>query len=230
MTRIGITMYWEANPPERAVTHGEWKFTLNRSYCRLFDGLDAVPSGLLPVQGMPPRDAVSGLHGLVMTGGDDPSPELYGRENRGSRTIEIHRPLWEMELYREARAAKIPILAVCLGMQLAAVAEGTPLIQDIASSVPGALDHENGPHRVHLVSGSTVHRLLGERPMVSSVHHQALESLPPGYRETGRSSDGILEAMESKDGLVIAVQWHPERDGTGSVMIREFVRMAREGL
>lgn len=226
-TRIGMTLFWEANPPATAGVRGPWKFTLNQCYLRLFEGMDVVPLGILP--GGRASQAVREVSGIVMTGGGDPAPELFGRTDEGSRDPEVHRPLWEMDLYREARAAGIPVLAVCLGMQLVAIAEGGALIQDIASSVPGALDHQAGLHEVSLSPGSGLHRLLGGGAMVFSAHHQAVERVPSGFIEAAVSSDGILEAIQSRDGMVTAVQWHPERDGTGSVLAREFIRVAGAG-
>lgn len=225
--RIGLTMFWEANPPERENLYGPWKFTLNQSYMRLFRDLDAVPLGILPGTGRPASEQVGELHGLVMTGGRDPAPALFHREDRGSRNPETDRPLWDMEVYRAAREAGLPVLAVCLGMQLAGIVQGTTLIQDIPSAVPGALDHQGGLHEVETVLGTPLRRQLGGKCMVWSSHHQALEEVPSDYREAARSSDGVLEAMVSLDGLVTAVQWHPERDGTCGPLAENLVIAAR---
>ncbi len=228
MLRIGLTLYWDANPDDRAEIYGPWKFSLNQCYMKLFEGLGVVPLGLLPGGACTPSERIRELDGLVLTGGGDPAPVMYGRADRGSRNPETDRPMWDLCLYREARAAGIPVLAICLGMQLAAISEGGALIQDIPSSVPGALDHGAGLHAVHLREGSGLSRLLGARASVWSSHHQAVESVPAGFIEAGRSPDGIIEAMESDDGLVTAVQWHPERDATGPVIAAEFARTARE--
>lgn len=225
--RIGLTMFWEANPPEEERLYGSWKFTLNQSYMRLFRELDAVPLGILPWAGRPASEQVGEIHGLVMTGGRDPDPALFNRENRGSRDPETDRPLWDMEVYRAAREAGLPVLAVCLGMQLAGIAHGTALIQDIPSVVTGALDHRGGLHEVDTVPGTPLRELLGGKCMVWSSHHQALEEVPSGYREAARSRDGVLEAMVSLDGLVTAVQWHPERDGTCGPLAKRLVSAAR---
>ncbi len=224
--RIGLTLNWEANPPAVAGVRGPWKYTLNQCYLRLFEGLDVVPWGMLP--GCSPSRAVREVNGLVMTGGGDPAPELFGRSDQGSRNPELHRPIWEMALYREARNAGIPVLAICLGMQLAAIAEGGTLIQDIPTALPGAIDHQAGLHDISIPPGSGLHRLLGGNTRVYSAHHQAVEQVPAGFVVAAASPDGILEAMQSRDGLVTALQWHPERDGTGPVLAQEFVRMAKE--
>ena len=226
--RIGITMFWEANSLERTTVYGPWRYTLNQCYLRLLNGMGAVPVGLLPGGGCTSRERLAGVHGLLMTGGGDPAPELYGRTDQGSQDPETSRPLWEMELYREARSAGIPILAICLGMQLVAIAEGAALIQHIPASVEGAIDHRSGMHMVSLSPGSCRRRALGAGAMVHSSHHQAIESVPAGFRWTACSPDGVIEAIESTDTLVTAVQWHPERDSSGPALADGFARAARE--
>lgn len=197
---------------------------------RLFEGTDGVPLGVLPGSGMDQKGIVEQIHGLVMTGGGDPAPELFGCADEGSRSPETHRPLWEMELFREAVRAGIPVLAICLGMQLVGIARGTPLIQDIPARLPDALDHQAGFHPVVFSPGSGLNRLLGNEATVASAHHQALEAVPIGYRRAGASPDGVIEAIESPDGLVTGVQWHPERDSTGPLLIGELIRKAREAM
>jgi putative glutamine amidotransferase len=226
--RIGITMFWEANSPERTPVYGPWRYTLNQCYLRLLDGMDALPVGLLPGGDCRSGGRLDGIHGLVMTGGGDPAPGLYGMADQGSLDPEIHRPVWEMELYREARAAGIPILAICLGMQLVAIAGGEALVQHIPASVGGAIDHQKGLHRVTLSPGSELRRLLGGQAMVHSSHHQAIKSVPAGFSWTACAPDGVIEAIESTDGLVKAVQWHPERDSTGPALAGWFAGAARE--
>lgn len=222
-----MTLYWEPNPPERSPVYGPWRYALNQCYMRLLDGVGAIPVGLLPGGDCTFEERLEGVHGLLMTGGGDPAPALYGREDQGSIDPETHRPLWEMELYRGARSAGIPVLAVCLGMQLVAIAGGSALIQDIPASVEGSLDHR-GLHSVSLSPGSGLDRLLGGRAVVHSSHHQAIESVPGGFTWTACSPDGVIEAIESTDGLVKAVQWHPERDSTGPALAGWLASAARE--
>jgi len=225
--RIGMTMFWEANSPERTPVYGPWRYTLNQCYLRLLDGMGAVPVGLLPGGDCTSAGRLAGLHGLVMTGGGDPAPDLYGRSDQGSLDPETHRPSWEMDLYREARSAGIPILAICLGMQLVAIAEGVALIQHIPAAVEGPIDHRYGFHGVSLSTGSRLRAQLGGEAIVHSSHHQAIERVPDGFHWTACSVDGVIEAIESADGLVTAVQWHPERDSTGPALAGGFAGAAR---
>lgn len=194
---------------------------------RLFDWMEAVPAGLLPGGGCSFGERLAGVHGLIMTGGGDPSPVLYGRSDQGSMEPETERPLFDIGLYREARSAGIPILAICLGMQLVAIAEGEALVQHIPDSVDDPIDHRTGYHGVGTSHGSLLGRLLGSEALVHSSHHQAIERVPWGYSWTACSTDGVIEGIESSDGLVTAVQWHPERDSTGPALAGWLASAAR---
>ena len=220
---VGLTQSWYPNSPEDHQVFGKWKFGLNQTYAGLTDRERIVPVAMVPTS-RHPDGILRMLDLLILTGGGDPDPGLYGQPNNGSRSCSTERPVWEMDLYRRARELHVPALGICLGLQLIAMAEGVALIQDIQTSVEGALDHYGTPrspkvHPVNLVPGSFLHGVLGPEAVVSSFHHQAAAAVPRGYRLTAGSSDGLIEGMESEDGEVIAVQWHPERDFTGSLLI-----------
>jgi putative glutamine amidotransferase len=163
------------------------------------------------------------VDGLVLTGGEDVDPELYGqpRHERLS-TVNRLRDDTEIALVRAAREARKPVLAICRGPQLLNVALGGTLIQDIASCVPGALDHDAEgvhdvrnvrAHDVNIEPGSRVARAVGQTHIkVNSLHHQSVLDPAPGLRVTARAPDGIIEAVESDndDWWALAVQWHPE--------------------
>jgi len=226
-------MSWSANPVEKRQIHGHWNFRINQTYALLVDRPGITPVAVLPLSGE--MSAVCGeLDLLLLTGGGDPDPGLYGQECNGSVSPARERPVWEMELYRTARDQHLPVLGICLGLQLIAMAEGVPLVQDVPSQVPGALDHHGSAacprvHPVTIAAGSFLHGVLGEEAIVSSFHHQAALSVPPGFRRSAWSSDGILEGMESDDGEVLAVQWHPERDYTGPLLLDAMIDRVRRG-
>jgi putative glutamine amidotransferase len=162
---------------------------------------------------------------VVLTGGGDPDPALYGMGEEGCGRIERHRSRWDLEVYRAAREAGAAILGICMGMQIAAVAEGVPLVRDIPLETGSDLDHAGSPerplsHPVTLAPGTLLGGILGDRAEVSSFHHQAVAAVPEGFREAARAPDGIIEAAESADGRVVCVQWHPERDWTGDVLMK----------
>jgi putative glutamine amidotransferase len=122
------------------------------------------------------------------------------------------------EVFRQHR----PLLAICRGHQILNIALGGTLIVDIPTQKPGAMNHQRTDlksekvHEVALTPGSLLAKITGERILsVNSTHHQAVGRVAKPLRVTGKSPDGIIEAMELKSpGLLpylLAVQFHPER-------------------
>jgi putative glutamine amidotransferase len=157
--------------------------------------------------------------GLLLVGGDDVDPALYGEPNRAARGVDRDRDERELALVGEARRLRLPILGVCRGAQVLAVALGGTLVQDIPRELAGAaIDHHNGEpagdleHEIRLEPGSRLAAILGATARVNSRHHQAVDRLPAPARVAARSADGLAEAIELTDpGFVLGVQWHPER-------------------
>jgi putative glutamine amidotransferase len=164
------------------------------------------------------------VDGLMLTGGGDVDPKLYGEEPLATfEAAESGRDAFEIELSRAAVASGIPFLAICRGMQVLNVAMGGTLIQDIPSQVQGALDHSireprhHIAHEVWVAKGSKLAALLadhmedGETCHVNSRHHLSVKRAAAGFEVTATSPDGVIEAMEKPDApYCIAVQWHPE--------------------
>jgi putative glutamine amidotransferase len=160
------------------------------------------------------------LDALVVTGGAfDVDPALYGEGGRHETvTLKAGRTTAELALTQGALARGLPVLGICGGEQLLAVALGGTLIQHIPDSVPGALAHEqpnprNEPgHAVAVVPGTLLHRIVGSTVMhVNSSHHQAVRD--PGRDATvnARAPDGVVEGIEdSARHFCLGVQWHPE--------------------
>lgn len=228
---LGFTAKWRSNPPGETAAYGAYRITLNRSYVDLASRCGAGSILLLPEND--PETLLKMVDVLVLTGGGDPDPALYGGKPENPSDVERERPSWDINLYRAARREGKPILGICLGMQLMAIAEGSGLVRDIASEIPGALDHHGRPerpvsHQVKVEAGSTMEAVVGSNPWVSSFHHQAIGSVPPGYSACAWTSDGLVEAIESDDGKAIGVQWHPERDRTGKPLMRHMLGLASE--
>lgn len=224
---VGLTLNWQRNDDERVPSCGRWLFTLNQSYADLMGKVDTVPVGILPAAG-DFKGILDVLDMVVLTGGGDPDPELYGQTKICSMECRRERPLWEMGFYRSARERGIPILGICMGMQLIGIAEGEQLIQDIPTQLENPCDHHGRPgrpasHMITLTGGTFLHDVFGDRIEVSSHHHQAVRDVPEGFHAAARSSDGVIEAMESDDGDVVAVQWHPERNFTGPVLLQRML-------
>ncbi len=177
-----------------------------------------IPAAIFP--GGNPAEVLRDADLLVLTGGGDPDPSLFGKKDQGSREPERERPLWELELYREAGRKSIPVLGICMGMQIIAIAEGVSLIQDLDTAGLNHVPHESIDrkpviHMVDVVKGTLLSQALKSGEKVSSCHHQVIEKVPEGFMAAAFAPDGLIEAIESSDSLVTGVQWHPERDGTG---------------
>ena len=151
--------------------------------------------------------------GLLLTGGDDMDPALFGQEDWGSVGIDRARDEAELALLDAFWGADKPVLAICRGHQVVNVWLGGDLIQDLgAELVPF---HRKGEgDQVHLIraeEGSLLHRLYGPVFPVNSSHHQALGRLGRGLRASVRSEGGVVEAVEHDALPLISVQFHPER-------------------
>jgi putative glutamine amidotransferase len=176
-------------------------------------------AGLEVVDTTGPGGSMQDCAGLVLTGGIDIDPSLYG-ETRHPEVEEINRPRdeFELSLLREALDADLPVLAICRGHELLNVCLGGSLLQHIESD--SHRWHEDEPitssfHGVALVAGSKLAAIYdAERIQTNSRHHQAVtpERVATGLVVTGTSDDGIVEGVESESHRwVVGVQWHPER-------------------
>jgi putative glutamine amidotransferase len=171
-----------------------------------------------------PDQIVSRIDALLLTGGGDVDPKLYGETRHGTfEAAETGRDDFEIALARAAVTRGIPLLAICRGMQVLNVAMGGTLIQDIPTQVPGAVEHSvpqprhHIAHEVWVAKGSQLATLLadhmedGETCHVNSRHHQSVKQAAKGFDITATSPDGVVEAMEKPDAkFCVAVQWHPE--------------------
>ncbi len=178
----------------------------------------AEPVVLDVFAGLLPRD----IDALVLTGGGDVDPSLYGAAAHPTFSpAEPGRDDAEIDVARAALAADLPLLAICRGVQVLNVATGGTLVQDIPSEVGVAVTHRKEPatafaHDVHIRTDSSLARLLGERApsgtlAVNSRHHQAPARLGAGLVVTATAPDGVIEAVEAPgQRFCVGVQWHPE--------------------
>ncbi len=174
-------------------------------------------AGGLPVQltrNTDPVSIVARLDGLVMTGGADPDPALYGEDPHPELgSVERGRDDWELSLIRAALDARIPMLCVCRGAQLLNIALGGTLVQHLDSPEHARWDHPriDRCHTVRVTPGSRAEQLYGIETPTNSLHHQAVGRIGDGVVVTGSTDDGVVEAFEVQGRPeVFAVQWHPE--------------------
>lgn len=165
------------------------------------------------------------VDGVVLSGGADVAPEHYGHGRHPlTETVPDRHDRFEIGLARAALGAGVPILGICRGAQVLAVADGGTLTQDIPSLHDGAHSHSSSwretsldpPgehwHDVIVEPGSLVERCLADGPMrVNSYHHQCVQMLGTRLRATARATDGVIEATERVDGpFAMGLQWHNE--------------------
>ena len=163
-------------------------------------------------------EVVAVLDGLLLTGGGDVDPARFGAAAEPAcGPPESARDAWELALVDAARSGGIPILGICRGIQVLNVAAGGSLIQDLPThGIDGHDQIERAAHEVHdvaVVAESLLARVVGStRLRTNTLHHQAIDpaGVGEGLRVTGIADDGVVEGVESADGLVLGVQWHPE--------------------
>src|SRR4051812_37698389 len=192
-----------------------------------------------------PRSLVGELDGVVLTGGGDVDPVLYGEERHASvDDAEPGRDEFEIDLARRAMAEDVPLLAICRGAQVLNVAAGGTLVQDIPSAVESDLTHSiTEPknldcHDIDVVAGTKLSALLGDSMSaacscrVNSRHHQSVGRPGDGLVVSARAADGVIEGIEKPDAaFCVGVQWHPEnfwQSGEFKPLFDAFVRAARE--
>jgi putative glutamine amidotransferase len=172
------------------------------------------------LESVPNPASLEGLDGLVLTGGTDVNPKLYGHERAAeSEEAEDARDELEIKLLQEALAADLPVLGICRGLQLFNVVRGGTLIQHLSSTDvhrqrPRNAEAGQHPsaHRVWVAPDTRLAEIIGPGGLdVNSRHHQAVESLGQGLIVSAIAADGVIEAIEKPGAaFAVAVQWHPE--------------------
>jgi putative glutamine amidotransferase len=190
-----------------------------------------------------PARVVREIEGLLLTGGRDVDPALFGEAPHETyQPSEPGRDEHEIALVRHAIHANLPILAICRGLQVMNVAVGGSLVQDIPSGVPGAVSHQVPmpkhaiAHEVWVNRDSLLWSLMEERLEngdtlgVNSRHHQAVKAVAGGFVVSATAPDGVIEAIERPESqFCVGVQWHPEnfwRTGEFRELFEGFVKAA----
>ena len=150
--------------------------------------------------------------GLILSGGGDVDPRLYGEENRACFGVDPERDEAEFRLIEAYLRAGKPILGICRGHQVLNVYFGGSLVQHL----PTAQTHVptkagDRAHMTRALPGAFPARLYGERFSVNSAHHQGVDRLAPELEAVQWSEDGVVEACRHTRLKVFSVQWHPER-------------------
>jgi putative glutamine amidotransferase len=212
--RVGLTL--DAESPGGYSAYA-W-YALRANYAAAVAAAGGTPLCLphLPAQAAAMLDAIDAL--IVTGGAFDIAPDLYGDTARHPTvTLKQARTEAEFLLIRGALARGLPMLGICGGEQLLAVALGGTLIQHIPDSVPGALPHEQpnprheAGHMIRIAPGTRLHGIVQADTMaVNSSHHQAVRT-PGRAAVNATAADGVIEGIEDPSHpFCIGVQWHPE--------------------
>jgi putative glutamine amidotransferase len=207
--RIGITSAPTVHDGRRIDRVSRW-------YVDAIRRAGALPFVLPTLEPEDAKETLAALDGLVLTGGGDVAPWLYGAQPAPEvYDVDRARDSWELALIRAA-GDRLPVLGICRGAQLLNVAAGGTLFQhlpDVTDEPHRLRERDREPvHVVDIEPGSRLGEILGQgRVGVNSVHHQAVDRVGSGLRAVAWARDGIVEAVERSDGApVVAVQWHPE--------------------
>lgn len=189
---------------------------------------------------LPPQDpdaadaAVAGLDGLILSGGADVAPELYGAERHPlTDPARADRDAWELALFRAAERRRMPVLAICRGLQLVNVARGGTLQQHLPESLGteryrlgGGVFAEND---IEVAEDTALAEVLGAGEVrVHSYHHQGIDRLGDGLVPAARSEDGLVQAfVDTAAGHVVGIQWHPEENAEDRRLFADLVSQAR---
>lgn len=204
--------------PNPKLLHG--RHLINTSYVRAVIAAGGTPL-LIPSDedGGLAAEYLPLLHGLLVPGGEDVTPALYGEDPLRQVTfMNEEKDRMELALIRGAVDRGMPVFGICRGIQLLNVCFGGTLYQDLPTQYPGVLGHAQDmairgqlTHRVTLEPDSLLEKLLGGEPLsVNSYHHQAVRTPAPGFTVTARAADGVIEGVEDPERNLYAVQWHPE--------------------
>jgi putative glutamine amidotransferase len=171
-----------------------------------------VAAGAEPVDLVPGTKSLPEVDGLLLPGGWDVDPSFYG-EQRDEKLGQTDRELDETELalFGQAREREIPVLGICRGQQVINVAMGGSLVQHMEGHEVRALGRQHLAHTIEVDPSSELGQAAGEHKVrVNSLHHQAIKKLGAGLQQSASGEDGTVEGVESDDGLIVAVQCHPE--------------------
>jgi putative glutamine amidotransferase len=231
MTRAPLVLV-SPNVERKGAEFGDMSISLSQNYQQALEGVEALPL-TMPATVSPELIAqcVHRCDGVLLTGGEDVEPRLYGNglTPRLRKTVHLtpdggKRDFRELVLIDEVFRQRKPLLAICRGHQILNVALGGTLMADVRTQMPGAIEHRRMDrrsevvHDVRLTPGSLLAMITGRQRLgVNSTHHQAVARIGGPLQVAAVSDDGVVESLELKSRaarmlpFLLSVQFHPER-------------------
>jgi gamma-glutamyl-gamma-aminobutyrate hydrolase PuuD len=227
---IGINLDIDAGPPSKA--------TVGTGYFEAITKAGGIPLFVPPMPNEDLAVCLSQLQGLVLIGGRDYSPSLYGEQAHPNvMLMHPNREDFDFRLVKMSLELDLPILAICAGEQLLNICLDGSLIQDLKSTLPetGSLHHNREVkglrHIVKIEPGSQLASIYSTPTLnVPTSHRQAIKNLGLGLVATAYAEDGVIEAVELPGRrFTVGVQWHPERDyEQNKTLFQTFVNTAAQ--
>lgn len=188
---------------------------LSLAYVRAIEAAGGVPLILpMPASLDGASQLAALLDGLVIVGGPGIMDRLIGDLPDGLSPVSALRDRTDRWIYQRARRKGCPMLGICYGMQFINQMCGGSIYADVERALGvGAHTPDRGRnrHRVRIEPGTRLRAILGVEALeVNSYHYQAVAEVGAGLRASACSEDGVIEAIESEDGMLLGVQWHPE--------------------
>ena len=218
MSKLRIAITADTYPYASDVTNLVRAPFTARGLVDIINKLGALPIVLPDVSGAKGEDYVDLFDALIIPGGPDADPTFYGEEpSRHIGSTNYKRDVFEAELFKAFYKAGKPIFGICRGCQFINILMGGSVYQDLAADNPDSyIRHSQGAdgsyptHHVEIAKGSSLYKSLGATAYVNSRHHQGIKKVGEGLTVTAKAADGVVEAIETADGQIVAVQWHPE--------------------
>lgn len=193
---------------------------VNNDYVQTVANCNAIPYILPIIQNEKLiRKQLENINGLILSGGHDPNPLIFGEElHKTCGDIFPRRDSYDIMLFKIAKELKIPILGICRGAQIINICEGGSLYQDLSLNNNSYIKHNqqhlsNVPtHTININKDTILYKIFGkEEIMVNSFHHQALKKIASDYKISATAKDGVIEAIENNgEHFILGVQFHPE--------------------
>lgn len=220
--RIGVTTSY---------SDGEQK--LDRRYLLAIERAGGLPV-IIPMCDSPEvlAEILDEIHGVVIPGGPAITDKLIGSIPEDLPTADPVRVRSDKLLLEQIAGSARPVLGICYGMQLINAAAGGSIYGDLHAHVEGAIQHSEKrggeAHPIDVTAGSHLSRVVASGLIVNTRHIQSIASVGEKLSAAARAPDGVIEAIESDDGLVIGVQFHPERmEDDGLPLFRNLVERSR---